>query len=233
MPKKAGERVTTDRRDAVQLARLARSGDLTPVSVPRVEEEAMRDLSRAREETLSALKDATFRLTAFLLSHDIRYAGRANWSPAPLRWLSEVVCHTPAPHIVLQEDVRAVNAHTERLQRLAHELQEHVKAWRLHPVVEALQAFRGVQCTVAITMVADIGDLSRFDTPRELMKFLGLIPSEYSSGARRQQGSITKAGNPPCPKGAGGRRLVVPLSRQGPPTSATAARKTTEDSSRQ
>jgi transposase len=130
-----------------------------------------------------------------LLRHDIRYTGRANWSPAHLRWLSEVVCPTPAPHIVFQEYVRAVTEHTARLQRLDQELQEHVQAWRLHPVVEALQALRGVQCTVAVTLVADIGDLTRFDPPRELMQFLGLIPSEYSSGERRQQGSITKAGN--------------------------------------
>jgi transposase len=96
---------------------------------------------------------------------------------------------------VFQEYVRAVTEHTARLQRLDQELQEHVQAWRLHPVVEALQALRGVQCTVAVTLVADIGDLTRFDPPRELMQFLGLIPSEYSSGERRQQGSITKAGN--------------------------------------
>jgi transposase len=195
IPKKAGDRVTTDRRDAIQLARLARSGDLTAVYVPKVEDEAMRDLSRAREDTLSDLKDAKLRLKAFLLRHDIRYTGRANWNLAHLRWLSEVVCPTPAQQIVFQEYVRAVTEHTTRLQRLDQELQEHVKSWRLHPVVEALQALRGVQCTVAVTMVAEIGDLSRFDTPRELMKFLGLIPSEYSSGNRRQQGSITKAGN--------------------------------------
>jgi transposase len=195
IPKKAGDRVKTDRRDAMQLARLARSGDLTVVYVPKAEDEAIRDLTRAREDTLSDLKDAKFRLKAFLLRHDIRYIGRANWSPAHLRWLAEVVCPTPAQQIVFQEYVRAVNEHTERLQRLEQELQEHVKSWRLHPVVEALQALRGVQFTVAVTMVAEVGDLSRFDTPRELMKFLGLIPSEYSTGERRQQGAITKAGN--------------------------------------
>jgi transposase len=195
VPQKAGDRVKTDRRDAMQLARLARSGDLTVVYVPKVEDEAIRDLTRAREDTLSNLKDAKFRLKAFLLRHDIRYTGRANWSPAHLRWLAEVVCPTPVQPIVFQAYVRAVNEHTERLQRLEQELQEHVKSWRLNPVVETLQALRGVQFTVAVTMVAEVGDLSRFDTPRELMKFLGLIPSEYSSGARRQQGSITKAGN--------------------------------------
>src|ERR671930_811355 len=168
IPKKAGDRVKTDRRDAIQLARLMRSGDLTTVYVPKVEDEAIRDLTRAREDAISDLKDAKLRLKAFLLRHAIRYVGRANWGPAHLRWLSEVVCPTPAQQIVFQEYVRAVSAHHERLQRLEAELQDHVQAWRLYPVVEALQALRGVQCTVAVTMVAEIGDLTRCDTPREL-----------------------------------------------------------------
>jgi transposase len=198
IPNKAGDRVKTDRREAVPLARLARSGDLTAVDVPTVEDEAIRDLSRAREDTLSDLKDAKFRLKAFLLRHDIRYGGRANWNLAHLRWLSEVVCPTPAQQLVLQASVRAVTEHPERLQRLEQDLHDPVKAWRLHPVVEALQALRGVQFTVAVTMVAAIGDLSRFDPPRELMTLLGLIPSESSSGERRQQGSMSKAGNTPA-----------------------------------
>jgi transposase len=106
-----------------------------------------------------------------------------------------VVCPTPAQHIVFQAYGRAVNEHTERLQRLEQARQDHVQSWRLHPVVETLQALRGVQCTVAVTMVAAVGDLSRCDTPSALMKCLGLIPSAYSSGERRQQGSMTKAGN--------------------------------------
>jgi transposase len=195
IPKKAGDRVKTDRRDAVQLARLMRSGDLTPVYVPKVEDEAMRDLTRAREDALRDLKAAKFRLKAFLLRHDIRYTGSATWGPAHLRWLSEVVCPTPAQQIVFQEYVRAVNEHTERLGRLERELQDQVQSWRLYPVVEALQALRGIQFTMAVTTVAELGDLTRFDNPRQLMKFLGLIPSEYSSGERRRQGTITKAGN--------------------------------------
>ena len=195
IPKKAGDRVKTDRRDAVQLARLARSGDLTTVYVPKVEDEAIRDLTRAREDTIRDLKAAKFRLKAFLLRQDIRYTGRANWNPAHLRWLSEVVCPTPAQQIVFQEYVRAVTEHTERLGRLEQELQEQVTAWRLSPVVDALQALRGVQCPVAVPMVAEIGALSRFDTPRALMKCLGLIPSESSRAGQRRQGSITKAGN--------------------------------------
>jgi transposase len=178
IPQKAGDRVKTDRRDAGQLARLARSGDLTTVDVPTAEDDAIRDLSRAREDPLSARKDAKFRLKAFGLRHDIRSTGRAKGGPAHLRWLAEVVCPTPAQHIVCQEDVRAVTAHTECLQRLDQALHDQVTSWRLPPVVAALQAPRGVQGTVAVTMVADMGALTRFETPRELMKFLGLIPAE-------------------------------------------------------
>jgi transposase len=195
IPKKAGDRVKTDRRDAVQLARLMRAGELTPVYVPTIEDEAIRDLSRAREDALRDLKAAKFRLKAFLLRHDIRYTGQATWNPAHLRWLSEVVCPTPAQQIVFHEYVRAVNEHTERLQRLEQELHEQGTSWRLHPVVEAFQALRGVQCTVAVTMVAERGDLTRVDHPRQLMTCLGLSPSAYSSGERRQQGSITTAGH--------------------------------------
>jgi len=179
----------------MQLARLMRSGDLTPVYVPAVDDEAIRDLSRAREDTLRDLKAAKLRLKAFLLRHDIRSTGRANWSPAHLRWLSEVVCPTPAQQIVCQEYVQTVTEQTERLGRLELELHEQVKTWRFAPVVEALQALRGVQCTVAVTTVAELGDLTRFENPRQLMNYRGLTPSEYSSGARRQQGSITKTGN--------------------------------------
>jgi transposase len=195
IPKKAGDRVNTDRRDAVQLARLMRSGDLPRVDVPPVDDEASRDLARAREDAIHDLKTATFRLKAFWLRHAIRDTGRATWSPAHMRWLSEVVCATPAQQIVFQAYVRTVHEHTERLQRLEPELQEQVKAWRLQPVVEALEGLRGVQCTVAVTMVAARGDLTRFENPRQVMTYLGLIPSEYASGERRRQGAITKAGH--------------------------------------
>ena len=144
IPKKAGDRVKTNRRDAIQLARLMRSGDLTPVYVPQVADEAIRDLSRAREDALRDLKTAKHRLKAFLLRHDIRYTGQATWGPAHLRWLSEVVCPTPAQQIVFQEYVRAVTEHSERLERLAQELQNCVQTWRFRSVVDALQALRGV-----------------------------------------------------------------------------------------
>jgi transposase len=154
----------------------------------------MRELSQAREETLRALKAAQLRRKAFVLRHDIRSTGQAPWHPAHLRWLAEVVYPTPAQHIVSQEDIRAETEHTERLQRLDEALQEQVTAWRLPPGVEALQALRGVLCTVAVTTVAALGDLTRFDTPRALMTFLGLKPSASSTGERRRPGAMTKAG---------------------------------------
>ena len=195
IPQKPGDRVKTNRRDAIKLARLMRSGDLTPVYVPTVADEAIRDLCRGREDAIRDLKTAKFRLKAFLLRQDIRYTGRATWGPAHLRWLSEVVCPTPAQQIVFQEYIRAVTEHTERLKRLEQELTDQVQTWRLAPVVGALQALRGVQFTVAVTTVAELGDLTRFDNPRQLMNYLGLTPSEYSTGARRRQGGITKTGN--------------------------------------
>jgi transposase len=173
-----------------------RSGDLTPVYVPQVEDEASGDLTRVREDAIGDLKAAMCRLQAFLLRHDLRYTGRAAWGPAPLRWLCEGVCATPVQQLVCQEYGHAVHEHTERLQRLEQDLHEQVHTWRLHPVVEALQAWHGGPWTVAVTMLSAIGDLSRGDHPRELMKFVGLMPAAYASGEPRRQGAITKAGTP-------------------------------------
>jgi transposase len=156
----------------------------------------MRDLARAREDPLGALQSAKCRLNAFWLRHDIHYTGRATWGPAPLRGLSEVVCPPPAQPIVFQADVRARHAHTARLQRLHQARHDQGTSWRLPPVVEALQARPGVQCLAAVTMVAEMGDLTRCESPRALMTCLGLMPSEYTSAARRRQGSMTNAGNP-------------------------------------
>jgi transposase len=172
-PQKPGDRVTTNRRDAITLARLMRSGALIPVSVPQVADEAMRDLCRARAETIRALQAAQFQRKAFLLRHAIRYTGRATWRPAHLRWLSAVVCPTPAQPSVFQVYVRAITDHTARLARLAQALTDQVQPWRLAPVVDALQALRGVPCTVAVTTAAALGDLTRFDTPSQLLHSLG------------------------------------------------------------
>ena len=155
----------------------------------------MRDLCRAREEAIGALKTATFRLKACLLRQAIRYTGRATWGPAHLRWLSEVGCPTPAPHIVVQASVRAVPEPTERLARLAQARTDQVQTGRLRSVGDALQALRGVQFTVAVTAGAELGALTRCDNPRQLMRYLGLTPADYSPGARRRQGGSTQAGN--------------------------------------
>lgn len=195
IPRKPGDRVKTDRRDAVTLARLLRSGDLDAIYVPTVDDEAIRDLSRAREDAVRDLKRSKVRLKAFLLRQDIRYEGRANWNAAHLRWLAPVVCPTPAQQIVFQEYVHTVTEQTARLRRLEEELHTAVTTWRLQPVVAAVQALRGLDLTGAVTLIAEVGDLTRFDTPRKLMSYLGLTPSEYSSGASRRQGGITKAGN--------------------------------------
>ncbi len=164
IPRKPGDRVKTDRRDAVTLARLLRSGDLSSIYVPTVDDEAIRDLSRAREDAVRDLKRSKVRLKAFLLRQDIRYEGRANWNAAHLRWLARVVCPTAAQQIVFQEYVHTVTEQTERVQRLEVELHTAVKTWRLHPIVEAVQALRGVDLTGAVTLIAEVGDLTRFDT---------------------------------------------------------------------
>lgn len=195
IPKKPGDRVKTDRRDAVELARLLRSGDLTPVYVPGVEDEAIRDLCRARVDALIDLKGARQRLKSFLLRLGLHYTGRANWNDAHQRYLSKLVCPTPAQQIVFQEYIRAIDQHLERVERIEQQLREIVSSWRLLPLVEALQALRGVQLITALTVVAELGDITRFDSPRQLAAFLGLTPSEYSSGDSRRQGPITKAGN--------------------------------------
>ena len=176
-PPKAGDRVQTHRRDALQLARLMRSGALPPVSVPQVGDAALRALRRAREEARRDRKTATQRLKALRLRHAIRSPGRAPWGPAPRRWLREGVWPPPAPHIVCHEDSRAVTEHSERLGRRAQQRQDQGQTWRRRPVVDALQALRGGQGTVAVTSVAALGALMRFDTPSQLRSALGLTPS--------------------------------------------------------
>jgi transposase len=155
IPKKPGERVKTDRRDAVQLARLLRSGDLRSVYVPTVEDEAVRDLSRAREAAIGVLKDAKLRLKSFLLRHGLNDSGRATWNEAHLRYLAKVVCPTPAQPIVFQESLRAVTEQTESVHRFEAELVEIAATWRLCPILEAFQAMRGVQRHTAVTIASE------------------------------------------------------------------------------
>jgi transposase len=195
IPKRPGDKVKTDRRDAVELARLLRSGDLTEVHVPSVEDEAIRDLCRARDAARKNCRDAKLRLKSFLLRLGLSYSGRADWNDAHKRYLAKVVCPTAAQQIVYQESIRAVDEQVERLGRIERELLELASSWRLWPIVEALQALRGVEWIVALTVVAELGDITRFDNPRQLAAFVGLIPSEHSSGDKRRQGPITKSGN--------------------------------------
>ena len=194
LPTKAGDRVTTTRRDAMPLARLMRAGALTPVSVPQVADEAIRDRSRAREEALRALTTAQHRRKALLLRPALHSPGPATWGPAPLRWLREVVCPTPAQHLVCQADVRAVTDPSARLARLEPALQDQGPTGRLRPVVAALQALRRVQCPVAVTIVAALGDLTRVDTPSPLLRSRGLTPAAYSPGDHRPPGALTTTG---------------------------------------
>lgn len=195
IPKKPGDRIKTDRRDALKLVKLLKSEDLTPIYVPEPEDEAVRDLSRARETAMKDLKDAKYQLKALLLRNNINYDGKANWSKQHLRWLTAMVLSHPAQQIVLQEYLQTVNERINRLERLDNELEHQVRQWRYYPVVKAIQAMRGVRLLIAVGMVAELGDLTRFDHPRKLMSYLGLVPSEHSSGGKRHIGAITKTGN--------------------------------------
>ena len=194
-PKKSGDRIKNDRRDAETLARLERAGELTAIYVPREEDEAMRDLTRAREDANKALKTVRHQLNAFLLRYGKVYPGKASWTPSHLRWLSDVTLPHPSQQIVLQEYIRAVTVGTERTTRLTDQIAKLLPEWRVYPVVKALQALRGVAPIVAATTLAEIGDMSRFQNPRQLMAYLGLVPSEDSSGESTHRGRITKTGN--------------------------------------
>lgn len=194
-PRKPADRVKTDRRDATSLARLDRAGELTYVHVPTQEDEAMRDLVRAREDAKRAETRARQQLSAMLLRNGITYAGKTAWTPAHERWISKLKLPLPAQQVAFQEYVSAINEAAERVERLTQQILEFLPQWKWAPVVDALQALRGVAQLSAIITVSEIGDISRFQHPRSLMKFLGLTPSEYSTGTRRKLGEITKAGN--------------------------------------
>jgi transposase len=195
VPRKPGDRVKTNRRDAVALARLPRAGELTPVRVPDEGHEAMRDLVRARAAAVEALRVHKQQVAAFLLKHGRHFPRKTPWGARYLRWLQEQKFAHPAHQIVLQEAVEAVRLARERVLRLEGLIEELLPTWSLAPVVNALQALRGVSLVVAVTFVAEIGDLRRFESPRRLMAYLGLVPSERSTGDAVRRGGITKAGN--------------------------------------
>jgi len=203
IPRKAGDRVKTDRRDATLLARLARAGELTAVTVPDAGDEALRDLTRAREDAVKARLTARQQLKALLLRQGIRYDGKSSWTKAHQRWLATVRLPHGAQQLVFTEYWQMVDRADALVDRLTQALREAVSTWRYGDVVSALMTMRGIDLVTAATIVAEIGDIRRFDHPRKLMAFLGLVPSEHSSGARTHKGSITKTGN------AHARRVLV------------------------
>ena len=196
VPKRSGDRVKTDRRDSLTLARLHRAGELRAIYVPDDADEAMRDLVRAREDAVVIGTQAKYRLTAFLLRQGRRYPGREGWTLPYRRWLTDLSFPAAAQHITLQEYRDTIDETERRIERVTEQLRHLAPTWRWAPVVAALQALRGVSFITAVAWVAELGDLTRFGHPRELMAYLGLVPSEYSTGPSVRRGAITKAGNP-------------------------------------
>jgi len=194
-PRRVRDRIKTDRRDCLKLAGLARAGELEPIYVPDPLDEAVRDLVRAREDAVITQRQVRHRLGALLLRNDIRYAGKTAWTDAHRRWISSLVLPQAAQRIAFEEYVQAVQECTERVRRLTQCIEQELVHWRWRPLVAALQACRGIQLIHAVRIVAELGDVSRFSHPRQLMGYLGLVPREDSSAERRHQGAITKAGN--------------------------------------
>lgn len=195
VPQKAGDRVKTDRRDAVKLARFLRSGDLTEVHVPEAATEAMRDLERCRDDAKRAERTARHQLSKFLLRHGRRYDGKTAWTGQHLDWMRRQVFEHEAHNRVLVDCVQAVENATARVERLTKDIVELVESWSLRPLVKALQALRGVQVISAVILAAELGDFARFASAPALMAYLGLVPSEHSSGETKKRGRITRTGN--------------------------------------
>lgn len=195
IPVRPGDRIKTDRRDSEKLASLHRSGDLTPVWVPDEMHEAMRDLVRARLDAVMQLMRARQQLLAFLLRHGRSYTAGKNWTQRHRAWLAGQTFEQRAHQAVFQDYVEAVWTAQDRRDALVERITAMLPEWSLGPVVESLRALRGIELISAATFVAAVGDLSRFDTPQMLMSYLGLVPSEHSSGDRIYRGGITKTGN--------------------------------------
>jgi transposase len=220
IPRPSGERIKTDRRDAMKLARLARSNDLALVRVPGPADEAVRDLVRARDDAVREQRNGRHRLKALLLRNGIPYAGKSSWKAAHLRWLARLKMEHSAQQIGLQEYLHSITESAARIARLEQAMRDTLPEWSLAPLVQALQAMRGVQLIAAITLVAELQDFLRFQTPRQLMAYVGLVPVEHSTGTKRRQGSITKAGNSAV------RRMLVEIAwhyQHGPRVSAAIA----------
>jgi transposase len=195
IPKKPGERVKTNRRDALSLVKQLRAGDLTAVWVPDSGHEAMRDLTRARETAVEDLRCKRQQVSAFLLRQGLHYPGERTWTKTHRGWLASQKLEYAEQRIAFEEMLLAMRQAQERIERLEQAIRVAVPDWSLAEVVTALMAMRGIDFISATAFLAEIGDLSRFPTPRELMAYLGLVPSEDSTGDTVRRGPITKAGN--------------------------------------
>jgi len=195
IPVQPGKRVKTDRRDARRLAELLRAGELVEVKIPERETEAMRDLERARDDAKNAERAARQQLDKFLLRHGRIWSDGTKWTHRHWNWIERQEFAAEAQRRVLADYIRAVKEATARIERLEKDLEELVESWALAPLVRSLQALRGVGLLTAVILAAEIGDYARFRTPRQLMSYLGMVPSEDSTGQRRRQGRITRTGN--------------------------------------
>jgi transposase len=195
IPQKSGDRVKTNRRDALSLSKLLRAGELTAVWVPDERHEAMRDLSRTRGAAVEDLRGKRQQVSAFLLRHGLHYPGKKTWTKGHMVWLAGLKLVHAEQRIAFEEMLLAVRQAQERIERLEQAIRAAVADWSLAEVVTALMAMRGLDLVSATTFLAEIGDLSRFQTPRELMAYLGLVPSEASTGDTVRRGPITKTGN--------------------------------------
>src|SRR6202035_2861162 len=195
IPKKRGDRVKTNRRDAVNLAKLLRAGELTAVWVPDRRHEAMRDLVRARDTAVKDYRIKRQNVSSLLLRLGRHYPGKKTWGRAHINWLTGLKLEQCEQRIAFEEMLLAVRQVRERIERLEQAMRDAVADWTLAPVIEAVQAMRGIDMVGAVAFLAELGDLSRFENPRQLMAYLGLTPSERSTGESVKRGGITKAGN--------------------------------------
>lgn len=195
IPRRPGDRVKTNRRDAIKLAGLLRAGELTPIYVPTEEQEAVRDLTRAREDAKAAEKKAKLVLGAFLLRHGKRYPGKTPWSKAYMTWLRTLTFPFGHQQVVFEEYVESVRENAAREELLEKQMQAVNESWVMKDLCGVLMALRGMSLISAMTILAELGDLRRFRSPRELMAYVGLVPSESSTGDQVRRGSITKTGN--------------------------------------
>jgi len=195
IPVRCGERIKTDRRDARKLARLHRAGELSAVHVPDASDEAMRDLCRARTDAVQDLRRGRAQLKAFLLRNGYRYTGKSAWTEAHRRYLRELVLPHAAQRVVLEDAIASIASAGERIARLEEQMGALLESWPMKPVVEAMMGLRGFALVGAMVIVSELGGAWRFEHPRQLMAYLGLVPSENTSSEKRRQGSITKAGN--------------------------------------